>query len=244
MNNRYVSETQDDVLGQLFQQEEFIQDARDMVAVPDDVFEHAIASVENTSGFLGPRQLVRVVAGSVADAQQRRALVRFLINFNRIRRDAGVTPDELANDVAETMRGVASDWLTEEEMAVLASRVRRIVQPKQALERQVKAEQVVRRVGVELDEFVLVCDLRPIFDEDRERVEGMIPVTTMRVVVSTPDSLPTSVECRLTEKQVNKIYDELERARRKLDSLKRLLGEKDIVLPESSMTVSTGDPTA
>lgn len=238
MKTFYLGDWHTDVLQRIFLQESFIEDARCIAAIPEAVFDAAIRATQQASGFLGPRQLLEMLETVVPDTEQQQSLANFLIHLGRFRREAGDEPAAFAQEASSKLREAAADKMTEQELDVVASRLLRIVEPKSGIELQAKAESVIRRMGEPLEELTLVCDLRPVFDEDRQIVHGMVPLTSMRVVVSNPDGLPRTVEARLTEEQVIKLCKEAEKARKKLETLKKLLSEKNVELPESFMTLS------
>jgi hypothetical protein len=230
-------------LEQLFQAEHFIEDAQFLVAVPEVVFDQALTAIENHNGFLGPRGLKNLIEPIIEHADQRQALINFVSNLPKIRRELGLSVEAFARECEEELQAQAEQWterLGETDLENLISRVHRIIQPKLGLEKQAKADSVVRRVGASLDEMAIVCDLRPIFDDDRQRVEGMIPITTLKIVALKQDGLPIALELRLSEKQIATLCEESERARRKLAVLKQLLKDKSIELPESTMTTERG----
>lgn len=223
-------------LGRLFQLKDFLRDARLIAQIPEEGFVSAISAVEGQEGFLGPRRLRELLGQFVRD-DAKRAFTNFIVHFGRLRREEGAS-EEFAQDVEDELRESARDNLEPQVLETLASRLRRIIEPKPAVERYAKAETVTHKVGASLDELALVCDLRPIFDEEREYVEGMVPVTTLKLAVINQDGFPQTLEVLLSEKQVSTLCEEAERARKKIKVLKQLLQEKKIAMPEAIMTIS------
>jgi hypothetical protein len=82
-----------------------------------------------------------------------------------------------------------------------------------------KAERLSTLTGQRLESFDLICDLRPIFDESREHLEGMMPYTRLRVVAIGADGLPEAFESELTRQQVHDLAQKASKAAQKLDVL-------------------------
>ena len=86
----------------------------------------------------------------------------------------------------------------------------------------------------------IICDLRPIFDDKRESVEGVIPYTILRIVCIGADGLPVALEAILTQAEVGELAKKSEAAVKKLDRLRALLAEKELPIPPVRM-VKEGD---
>jgi hypothetical protein len=110
-------------------------------------------------------------------------------------------------------------------------------QPFPAVELSIKASRLVTDVGVQLDRVTLVCDLRPVFDDARTSVQGLIPLTTLKIVGHGDDAAhPTTFEVQLTEKELEELYEKVSRARTKVATLKSFVAKTGVALPQSQMT--------
>lgn len=222
------------LLERLLKSESFLSDAHNVAAIPDDTFSRALESVERAEGFVGWQRLQDVVQRHIEDQAQAQSLVAFIMNFDELRRDLDVSPQDLALEAARKL----PDALGEEERKRLLERLVRATAPKKGLERQAKAEAVVRRTGGHLDELSLISDLRPIFDDSREKIEGLVPMTTLKLIVHRADAIDV-VEVSITEEELNQMAGQVEQAKRKLDALKSFIkGSPNIELPESIMTLT------
>ena len=85
--------------------------------------------------------------------------------------------------------------------------------------------------------------MRPVFDEGRTQIEGAVPVSTLRLDLIESDGRTSSVEVRLSERQVADLCAKAESARRKVDVIKKLLREKKITSPKTSATLDDGEET-
>lgn len=101
----------------------------------------------------------------------------------------------------------------------LLERLDLLIQPYPAVERFLKAESLVDRTGERLEEFEMICDLRPLFDSERKQIEGLIPRTVMKVVVTGEDGLPRAIEANLSRSQIEEIAQKAANARQKLECI-------------------------
>ena len=77
-----------------------------------------------------------------------------------------------------------------EQRKLLADRIEKLVAVPAGLARQYKAEQLAEATGTELEDLQVICDLRPVFNEERSEIEGAIPISTLKLDVLGPNGLP------------------------------------------------------
>jgi len=70
-----------------------------------------------------------------------------------------------------------------------------------------------------LDTVDLICDLRPIFNDNRKNVEGLLPYTRLHIVATGEDGLPKPFEVELSHQQVIDLSEKTEKAKNKLEAL-------------------------
>jgi hypothetical protein len=91
--------------------------------------------------------------------------------------------------------------------------------------------------GAELSEVQLLCDIRPIFNEEHSEVLGAIPITTLKLDVVSVDGSISRLEIRLTEEQVYDFCDKVLNVNNKINTIKSILKEKSITLPKTPATM-------
>jgi hypothetical protein len=216
----------------------FLRDAKLFASIPDTVFEAAISAISGHQGFLDGQEFASVLGPIVSDADQREALIRLVTNLSEFRRNAGISPEragQILRDSFEAVRGL--DTTT---TGTVSTRLPHVLALHPAVEKQAKAQSVATALGGSLVEAKLISDIRPVFDEDRQRVEGLIPVTTMKVSVEFDYEVKV-FEVRLTEAQVMALCEESGRAKQKLQTLKKLIVNQGYPLPNTTMTVPGGN---
>lgn len=222
------------LLERLMKGEQFLSDARNVAVIPDDAFSAALEDVDHADGFVGWQRLQDILEAQVKDEAQAQSLAAFIMNFDDLHRDLDISPEELAREAAQKLPSA----LNENERKVLGERLPRITAPKNGIARQAKVNAVARRTGGHLDELSLISDLRPIFDDAREEIQGFIPMTTLKLVVHRADSMDV-VEVSITEEELNRMCEQAERAKRKLATLKSFVkASVNVELPESVMTLT------
>ncbi len=92
----------------------------------------------------------------------------------------------------------------------------------QAVTLMQKAEQLLRDVGNEFQGVKFVCDLRPVFDEQRANVEGFVLLANMRLIYVGQDGQRRVCEIAFTEEELKQLRKDVDKAQSKLDVLKEV----------------------
>jgi hypothetical protein len=85
-----------------------------------------------------------------------------------------------------------------------------------------KAERLLRDVGNEFRGVKFICDLRPVFDDPRKRVDAFVILANMRVRYATQGGDQEAFELALTEDELAKLRKEIDHALDKVNVLKLL----------------------
>jgi hypothetical protein len=195
--------------------------------------------LRKASGFLDPKALTAVVGAAITDEPLAEAVHRVLRNL--VPNNVGPLLDALSRHLT-----LPKPPLDDASLKGLRQVLPVLIQTYPALARFKKAERLAEATGRQLESLELICDLRPIFDEDRRKLDGMMPYTRLRVVVTGPDELPSSFEVELTLQQVSDLADKAGKARTKLDVLRRHIenwragGLPDLPLTRLSRRESSG----
>jgi len=83
-----------------------------------------------------------------------------------------------------------------------------------------KAQEIVRSVGNEFADVRCYCDLRPVFDDNREVVDAFVLLANLRLAYLTQSGDRQVVELALTEDELRKIRSEIDRTLQKIERLK------------------------
>ncbi len=191
------------------------------------------------SGFLDHGRLSEILHTYVEDETLCGRLARFIVAVDdRLRKtDQNVhhIMSSIKNwlDIEENQK---KGLLTREQFEELHRRLPLLIEPFPGLSRQAKAERLSEATGFPLEDIQIICDLRPLFDEERECVQGMIPFTTLKVVCEGVDGLPLALEAVLSRSQVTELLKKATAAEKKLSRLDAFLTEKGLQVPPIGMT--------
>ena len=110
---------------------------------------------------------------------------------------------------------------TEADLA--CERARRILTSHPCYMRQAKAERLMSLIGKPLESVDLVCDIRPVFSEDRDVIEGMFPYAWLKLVAKEQSGLPSSFETVLSINDLELFYQEIVKAKQKIAELTNVI---------------------
>ncbi len=193
-----------------------LEDLKAVARLTDEQINKLCQRLSTAKGFLNPQSL-RIAISEVVDDDA------IAGSIQRILRNLGF------NDVKRVLKSLSEKQqeddfpLDDVTMSKVCQTLPKLVQPYPALSRFEKAERLAKLTGQQLETIELICDLRPIFDENRKRIEGMMPYTRLLVVATGADGLPISFEAELTCQDVHDLAEKVSKAKDKLDVLRESL---------------------
>lgn len=184
-----------------------------VAGLSDDDVNALSKRLSEATGFFDPNSLLEAVRGLIGDEGAAQSVRRVLRNLGP--KDVRKLLDTLSKRRAE------EDFpLDEGTLERLHKLLPVLLQPYPALTRFEKAERLATLTGQQLESVELICDVRPIFDETRQQIEGMMPYTRLHIVATDADGLPKSFEAELTQQQVHDLAEKASKATVKLDVLR------------------------
>ena len=186
-------------------------------------------TLANCSGFLDSRTLLSHLQQFISDQETSKSIRRILRNLNR----------DSANSITDTFAAIPAEEgppFSPAQIDDLRPRLTALFrQPIPALLRQRKAETLARLLPNPAESIEILCDIRPVFDESREHVQGLIPFTVLRIVTTNEDGLPVLHETHLSAQQLDDLASKADKASRKLRSLREFTRQH---LPEGLPAIS------
>jgi hypothetical protein len=198
-----------------------VEDLLAISETPDEEIEAVAAAIEAEVGFIERRRLAEVVAGVVNDEAQAAAVVSTLYN---------VLPQQVRQTV-ELLRDwhraspQNADRFPEQAIGALEAKLPRLVRDYPALLRSRKARRLRSTLGNTLRGIELICDARPVYNAARDSIEGLIPLSTLKIVFEGQDEETREVEVTLTRDEINDLAERVRKAQQKLDVLERSIAE-------------------
>lgn len=177
-----------------------------------------------------------IVSESLGEGEDSDRIASIVYRLGGIVHDAEMDARKAMDTLAEAIEE-KSESLEPKDRRELTDRLRRLAAEPIGIAKQYKARQLVGAIGAELDDFRIICDIRPIFDQQRERIDGAIPLMILRLEYSDPDGDSAVVEMRVTEKQIAEFEEKIEDANLKLKMIKGLLNSQDLPIPKTKATI-------
>ncbi len=194
--------------------EELLDDLKAIIDLSDEMLAELHKHLTEAEGFLDPRVLLATIQGVVKDQNTTKAVRRVLRNISPSQVERMVTSlDEKSKE-----KGFPFD---QAQLKRLKKILKELIRPYPSLVRFQKAERLAKITGQQLEMVELICDLRPIFDENRKNVEGVMPYTRLHIVATGEDGLPNAFEVELTHQQVIDLAEKAEKAKSKLGALRQ-----------------------
>ena len=180
-------------------------DAKTLLEIGKDQISTLATRLQEHKGFLDRDSLTAEIQKDVQNEKHANGLARFISGIHELSRATGQGTDALIRQIEEELKKEedAEKRLSGENLDRLCSRLGQLIKPYPGLSRQSKAQRLCTLTGCPLEAVEIVCDLRPVFNEDRTAVEGMIPYTTLRIVQKGADGFPVATEAILSNKSRN-----------------------------------------
>jgi len=214
-----------------------IEDLHGFVSIEDTLFDLVLKEFVDGSAFLS-REDLRALIGRVLEGPIADLVTRIVRHLHRIELDGPGTNDFI--DKLAVVENVESNdakaVFAPEVLDALRNRVDRLKSVWIALDRQKKAENIGKATGKRLLNIQLICDMRPIFDEPRNKIEGWLPITTMHLVAEGPDGLPDGIDVVLSASDVDMLATISGYAKQKLDALQTFASSLGSPIPTTEIT--------
>ncbi len=219
----------------LAQDADFLEDAQLILELDEDAYLRLVTQLANSDNFLSRSELERIVCDVLGEDSDR--IVSIISRTGGIVHDVDMDAMDAMDALGAAIEEKAES-LEPQERRKLAERLTKLVAEPIGIAKQCKARQLVDAIGAELDDFRIICDIRPIFDQKRERIDGAIPLAIMRLEYSRPDGESAVVEFRVTEKQIARFGERIADANLKLRMIKELLTSQHVPIPRTKSTLS------
>lgn len=218
---------------------ELIELAKVLLNLGQEGADRASAALASAGGYLSDDRLKAVLADALGTADEVTDQVAKLVRVGESLLRNGETPATLVGmleTVAGTRAGSKSSALSSEELSQLGRLLPIVVRIYPARERQAKAERLADGLGLRAEAIDLICDLRPVFNDERSVIEGLIPVSTLRIVASGVSRFPESFEAVLSVRDVLALQKKVDKAVSKLNALGRLAEQTSLPIPAVELT--------
>lgn len=196
--------------------EEMVADLKAIATVSANLLDKVAADLSGLDGFLDTTALNARLRSLLPQDAPVASMRRVVLNLK------SEDVERLLKQLRSIQEDNAEDLpLSADDLDKLNNLLPRLLKPIPALRRYRKAERLAKITGQPLEDVQLICDLRPVFNESRENIEGLIPVTHFKIVATGGDGLPNVFEAELTAEQVSDLAEQAKRAVSKLEVLRQ-----------------------
>jgi hypothetical protein len=200
---------------------QMIEDLLAISEIPSAQIDALATALEEEVGFANPARVSELVREVLHDDRRTSAVVSALHNI----------PSRQVDQVLQTVREWReadtrnSERVSEEAFAAMEDKLPRLIRDFPAVGRCQKAHRLASILGNSVERLDLICDVRPVFDAERDRVEGMIPLTTMKIVYEGQDERTRVLEVQLSRETLDELVEKAQIAQQKMGVLERSVRE-------------------
>jgi len=221
----------------LVRDEDFIEDAKRILSLDQSEFESLATRLCQADGFLNKADIATLAEEAIANDDDARVVADIVYRLGKLLHDADVPAAKAMDQLADALADIDKGELGEPSARnSIVERFTRLAVDPVGLARQSKARKLAEATTGELDSIQVFCDIRPIFDQVLQRIDGAIPLSTLRIEYSTTEGDSSVTEFHATEKQLDELAETIEAAKRKLQIIKELLASQDIHVPTTKAT--------
>jgi len=220
----------------LVKDEEFLADARLILGLEEDAFLRLAAALEKADTFINRETLDKMANDALPGKGDGAKFAAIIYRIAGIFHEADMPVNEALNVLSGAMAEHEKSYAHEERQR-LVERLRRLVVIPTGFARQFKAQKLAAATGGELDRTQIICDIRPIFDSERQKIEGAFPLAVLRLEYTAPDNESMVLEMRISEKQIETLETIAATAKRKISLIKEHLKSQNIPIPSTKATL-------
>lgn len=214
----------------------------ELLRAPEETLRAIARALDEYPGYLSPKNR-RAILSQLLDSSQSVDQFEILLNTGERFQSRHGGIDGIISAIRE--RQIKGDTgkrpaYTSEQMEELKKRLDIVVKPYASRQRQQKAERLSTATGMRAETIDLICDLRPIFDDERAQVQALLPFTTLKIVATGIDQFPVVFEAILSAQNVESLLESAKVAVSKLNALGHFANKAEVVIPTVDLT-ETGE---
>ena len=195
--------------------QQLLSDIKRLSAVPELQIDQLSVALHSAPEFY---LIEKVIAANISDEKHASAVSRLV--------------DRIVPDSINYLTGMVKSWrksldepdsyMTEEKLDAVSKSLNKLIRNSPAITRVKKAQVLKTVTGNEVFGVMFVCDARPVYNEERDEIEGYLPVTTMKIVYQRQNGDSEEIEFALMPNEIDLLVDRANKVRKKI----RVLNEK------------------
>lgn len=208
-----------------------VDDLRAVSEIPEETIGAIAEELEAQEGVLNPSRLRAVLTAVLNDERFVGATVAALQNLQPER-------------IPQTLRSLRqwrerdegnAERFPDEALESLERKLPSLIRDYPAIVRYRKALWLSSATGNVATSFEVICDARPVFNERRDLIEGMIPLTTLKIAFEQQDEEISFLEVNLSQEMLTELIEKAQKAQQKLGVLRDCI---DVWIPNGLAIVS------
>lgn len=206
---------------------DFISDIAAIKGLPESDFESLASALASYAGFCDRTALERLIGERIADKNNSSRLTGSILRlaklFYDLKDDAPGVAAELPSLTATKLGGAAH-----EVQPLLERRISSLANGFACLSRQFKSESLIRATGNQLDAAQIFCDIRPVFDATRKKVDGAVQISILRLEYTSAEGERRVLEVNATPQQLKSLQEAAAAAVGKSEAISELLSSAGV----------------
>jgi hypothetical protein len=195
---------------------EMLHDMELLAQLPSDVSVDIAETLRQEGGILSEDRLEEIVTSRVDDqtVALRLAAIISSVRQEQVERTLALV-DKWRKHNQERNSRYNDAWFDS-----LKSNFSTLIQDFKSVLLMRKAEHLLRILSNEVADVDIICDLRPVFDEEHSQIEGYVLVATLRLEYLLQNGQRSTFEVALTEQELKGLVDQGSDALQKIDIMK------------------------
>jgi hypothetical protein len=192
-----------------------LEDLRTVAAIPEETLKQLSETLMSQSGFLSQDACADLIGSILRDETQGAAVFVTVWNL----------PEEslpkLISEISEWRNASEENGkdLPDAEFGSLRSQLKILVRDYPAVNRMQKAQRLMNVLGNEVKGIGFICDARPVYNKAHEEIEGLVPLTTFKIIYERQNLDTEEIEFVLTESGLDHLIEQANEAKKKLSVL-------------------------
>jgi len=188
----------------MFNEDAFVKDVSRLASISDDQ-RGIVSSLLNREVFANSDTVVSAL--SEANVEDPKRIAGVLQKLSAMFRESNLEKDEAFDAFSNAL---SSSKVDESKRQSLQDAFRDLCLVPTALDLQQKAESLASATGCTVGALDIVCDIRPIFNVEGDKIVGAIPYFTLRVEYDDGES--QKIDLHLSNENIDRLKDVVDRA--------------------------------
>lgn len=219
-NDDILQVSMEDIMSGAAVRPDILTDLFAISKVPSDKAEAIAKQLRSLTGLNDADSIREAIKRVLRESEENSASAvwRALVNLDA---------KEIPNLLATLGKWVAKDQprskvFTEELFSNLESNLDVLIADFPAIEMMQKANKLVKDTSGELQDLKYICDLRPVYNDERTDVDAFVLVANLRMIYLEQNNERSVCEIALTEEELLMVKEETEKALAKMKVLKQV----------------------